>query len=349
MLLVNGFPETVQIGCAQCPVVKSVAGHCNLVPDHSSVVGADGAGEADVVQCQHDLVHVKGAVAGQVGRLLKVGGRVELQVPHMSEVDSALQGADHVRKIILQVGAVGAGAEGDAVVWIVHHLHHAEDVFLVDDDTGQSKYAPGGVVGMDGHVDVIFIAHRHDALQEIFQVGEKLLVIHILVHFEELFDVGHALGLPAGQDGSVGIPADGGEHVLRVQGINCLLGIGQHSGAVRADPCKLSSGPVEHGHEIVAHHMDAGLAKVLQGGDVVVDVLVPVGGADLDGVVDVHAFDAGKLKACVLDFLFQGEDVFHLPGFAGGGSIEGGDDAGDAGDLANLFQGYGVVLAAVPA
>ena len=51
----------------------------------------------------------------------------------MREVHSALEGADHIRQVILEIRAVGACAEGHAVVRIVDHLHHALDVCLVDE------------------------------------------------------------------------------------------------------------------------------------------------------------------------------------------------------------------------
>ena len=99
---------------------------------------------------------------------------------------------------------------------VVHHLHHAKDVRLVDDDTGQTEYTPGGIVGMNGHVDIVFVADRHDALQEVLQVRKQLLIVHILVHLEQFLDVSHTLRLPAGQDRTVGITADGGEHILGI-------------------------------------------------------------------------------------------------------------------------------------
>ena len=140
-----------------------------------------------------------------MGGLFEIGRGIKFQVAHMGEMNPALQGTDHVRQVVFQVGAVGAGTEGDAVVRVIHHFHHAKDVGLVDDDAGKSEHAPGGIVRMDRHVDVVFVADRHDALQEIFQIGKQRLIIHVAVHLEQLFDVLHAFRFPAGHDGTVGV------------------------------------------------------------------------------------------------------------------------------------------------
>lgn len=44
-------------------------------------------------------------------------------------------------------------------------------------------------------------------------------------------------------------------------------------------------------HEIIADHMDIRLSQALQRGDVVVDILFPVGRTHLDRVVDIDAFN----------------------------------------------------------
>ena len=86
----------------------------------------------------------------------------------MREVYSALEGTDHIRQVVVEVGAVGACAEGDAVVRIVDHLHHAKDVFLIDDDSGETEYAPSGIVGVNCHSNAAFFGNGDDLLQESF-------------------------------------------------------------------------------------------------------------------------------------------------------------------------------------
>ena len=50
--------------------------------------------------------------------------------------------------------------------------------------------------------------------------------------------------------------------------------------------------------------MDIRLTQIFQRGNVVIDIHVPFRCAGFDGVVDIDAFDAGKLQACVLNFFF---------------------------------------------
>ena len=159
----------------------------------------------------------------------------------------------------------------------------------------------------------------------------------------------HALGFPAGENGTVGISADRSKHILGIQGVNCLLGVGEYGGTVGTDSCQLGSGPVEHGHEVITYHMYSGLSQTFQCGNVIVDIFIPVGCTDFDCVVNIDTFDTCKLQSCVLDLFLQGKDVFHFPGFSGSGPVKGGNNAGYSGNLSDLFQSNGVVFAAIPA
>ena len=66
------------------------------------MVGTDGTVEADIVESLHDLVHIERTVSGKVSGFLEVGGRMELEVTNVSEVNSALERTDHVGKIVLE-------------------------------------------------------------------------------------------------------------------------------------------------------------------------------------------------------------------------------------------------------
>ena len=83
--------------------------------------------------------------------------------------------------------------------------------------------------------------------------------------------------------------------------------------------------------------MDIGLSQSLQRSNIIVDKAISVGTANLDGVMNVHAFNACKLQASILDFFFQREDICRLPGFTRFCGVQCGYDARDTGDLANLF------------
>ena len=213
----------------------------------------------------------------------------------MGEMNAAFQGADHIRQIIFQVGAVGTGTEGNAVVRVIYHLHHTQDVLLVDDDTGQPEDTPGGIVGVDRHVNVVFVTGGHDTLQKIFQVGKKLFVIHIFVHFEQFFDMSHTLRLPAGHYSAVHIAGNGVEHFGRINSVYSSLIVSKDCRTVGTHSGKFGSCPVKDRHEIVAYHMDACLTEPFQGSDIILYILFTVGRTDLDGIVNVDTLDTGQL------------------------------------------------------
>lgn len=110
---------------------------------------------------------------------------------------------------------------------VIHHCHHAQDVGFVDDDTRKAEYAPCRIIGMDRHIDVVFVADRHDALQE--------------------------LRLPARHDRAVGVTCDGFKHVLRIKGVNSFLCVRENCGAVRSYTCQFCSGSVKDRHEVVVN------------------------------------------------------------------------------------------------
>ena len=75
------------------------------------MIGSDRSVEACLIKGTNDLIHVEVSVTGNVACLLEVvvltGSIVESQVSYVSEMNTALKYADHVRKIILKVCAVG--------------------------------------------------------------------------------------------------------------------------------------------------------------------------------------------------------------------------------------------------
>ena len=227
------------------------------------MVGADRTCKMDIIKCLHNFIHIKASIGGKMCRFLKVTGEVVLQIADVGKVDASLKGADHSRKIIVRVGAIGAGTEGHAVVAIIHHLHHPLQIGQVNDDSGKTKHAPGRIVRMNCHINVVFVTDRHDSFQEVFQIGKECFLVHILVHFKELLDFRHALTFPAGQDKTIGVGGNGIKHFHRIDAVHSLLAISKYRGAVRAYSCKLSAGPVKDRHEIVAYKMNILFAKAL--------------------------------------------------------------------------------------
>ena len=125
--------------------------------------------------------------------------------------------------------------------------------------------------------------------------------------------MGHALRLPAGKHKTVGIRRDGIKHFGRIDTVNGLLAVGQYRGAVIPNPGKLRSCPVKDGHKVVADNMNVFLSQTLQGLNIIVNILVPVRGTDLDRVMDVYAFNAGNMQTGGLHFHFAGMDLLPAP------------------------------------
>ena len=111
---------------------------------------------------------------------------------------------------------------------VIHHLHHPQDIFFIDDDPGKPEHTPCRVVRVDRHLNVILVADRHDLFKEVFQIGKQFFPVDILVHCKQFLHLCHPLRLPARHHRTVGIPCDRFKHLLRIKGIHCRLGIGKH-------------------------------------------------------------------------------------------------------------------------
>ena len=220
---------------------------------------------------------------------------------------------------------------------IVHHVHDPEHVFFIGHDPRQPEHAPGRVVGMNGHPNVIFPAYRHDLLQKIPEIFKQPFLIHALVHGKQLLYPCHALRLPARQDRAVHILSNGGKHGLRVQPVHRLLGVGQHRRPIRAQPGQLRPGPVKHWHKVVAHQMNVLLAQIFQRLYIAADIHIPVCSPCFNGVMDIDALDPGNMEPGSLHLLFQRPDPLPAPHFSRLRIVKRRDDPGHAGDLADLL------------
>ena len=148
---------------------------------------------------------------------------------------------------------------------------------------------------MYGHLNVILLTYRLDCLEKIHQIVKETVLIHVLIHVKQLFNARHALRLPSGKLKSVGLFSHGLEHILRINLIDLLLAVSQYRGAVRSLLSQIGTGPVKDRHEIIAHHMNSGLAQTLQGRDVVGNVLLPVRSSHLDRVVYIDTLNSQDL------------------------------------------------------
>ena len=112
---------------------------------------------------------------------------------------------------------------------------------------------------------------------------------------------------------------------------------------------EIRAGPVENGHEIIGHYLDAEFCQIAQGGLVVFDIVIPGGEADLDIIVDIDAFHHVHIEACPLDLAAHFLDFLHFPDFAGLFLVQGPNQPRDSGNLPDLLRRDGVVSLAVPA
>ena len=264
-------------------------------------------------------------------------------------MDSSRDGTDDIRKIILQIGSKGAGAKCHAVVYIIHCVQHSLKLLLAGDDAWKSEHAPCRIIRMNCHLDVILVADRHDCLQEVNKVLEKLLLIDILVHFKQLLDVGHSLRLPARHHGSVHAAADGIEHVCGINCINRLLRVCQNSRAVRSSSCQLGSCPVEYRHEVIADHVDVFFSEILERLDIGINVLVAICASGLDCVRNVDRLDAADVQSGSLYLFLQSMDLFLGPELTRLLVIKHCNNSGYVSGLSDLFESNGVKFGTVPA
>ena len=147
---------------------------------------------------------------------------------------------------------------------IIHHLHHPQDVFFVDDNSRQAEHAPGRIVGMNGHINVILLTYRHNSLQKILQVIEELFLVDIFVQFKEFFDFCHSFRLPSCKKITAALSIHGGEHVLRMDSIDGILIIRHDRRTIRTFSRQLRSHPIKDRHKIVANQMNIFFSQVFQ-------------------------------------------------------------------------------------
>lgn len=134
---------------------------------------------------------------------------------------------------------------------------------------------------MNRHEHAVFFARGKDRFQKIDEVLEKIFLRNARVQLEQLADSGKSLRLPAGKNRTVRVLLNRFEQAFGVDRIDLRLIIGEHGRAVRTGLGEVAARPVEHGHEIIADHVNAALPEVLNGLNVSVDILIAVGRARL--------------------------------------------------------------------
>ena len=152
-----------------------------------------------------------------------------LEITNMSEMDSAGHGTDDIGDIVIKICSERACAECKSVMRIINRLQHSVDILFTSDNSWQVEYGPCGIIGMDRHIDVIFIAGGHYSLEEIYEIVKEVLLCHILISIEKLLNMSKSFRLPAGHNEAVGICIRLIKENLRINGINDILVIGKNS------------------------------------------------------------------------------------------------------------------------
>ena len=314
------------------------------------MVGADVALEAAVMVGAQDLDDAGLAAAVAVSSLGEVAVGEVVDVADVAEGNAVAVLTDDLGTVIVGVCVQAAGAQGQAVVRIVHHLQEAVDAGLVHQQAGQAEDIPRGIVHVDGHLDVTLVAGGHQSLEEVLQVLPQLLLGDRGVGLEQLVQLCHALRLPAGE-GHVVLLGEGHDvlsHSL-VIALDLVLLVEQCGRAIAYRVEQIGAGPVEDGHEVVADDLDAELGQVADALLVVLDILVAGGQADLDVVVDVDGLDDGGAEAGRVDLVDDLLDLVLLPDLAGHLAVQRPDDLLDTGNLLDVAQGDGVIALTIPA
>ena len=258
-----------------------------------------------------------------------------LDVADVGKGDAGVEVADHLRDVVVGVGAERAAAQGEAVAGAVHHVHYGFEVLMVFDDARQAEDGEGRVVGVDGHFDARLFGGGDDGFEEVFEVFAQIVFGNVFVGVKKAVEVGEAFGFPAGQGQAVRAFF----HAFHQRfGVKLFHGGGvvkEGGGAVAVGAWVVEVGahPVKDGHEVVAHDFDAVFAEVCEALFVVFDVLVAFGLAEFDGFVDVDAFHDVDVQAVFISLCFHFGNARFRPDFACGKIVQRPDDAGHGRDF----------------
>ena len=114
------------------------------------------------------------AAAVAVSSLGEVAVGEVVDVADVSKCNTVAVLADDLSNIVVGVCVQAAGAQGQAVVLVVHHAQEAVDALSIHQQAGQAEDIPRGIVHVDGHLDVALAAGGHQSFQEVLQVLPQL-------------------------------------------------------------------------------------------------------------------------------------------------------------------------------
>ena len=112
---------------------------------------------------------------------------------------------------------------------------------------------------------------------------------------------------------------------------------------------KISAHPVKHRHEVVADDLHPVLAQIAQTFLIILNVLLALRRAELDRLVHVDTLDDINIEAVLRRLRLDRSDARLRPDLARREVMQRPNDAAHARNLADLFEGDGVIAFAIPA
>ena len=255
-------------------------------------------------------------------------------------MDAIGKGRRHVDKIVLHVGTQRAGAEGDAVVYLRHDVQKPLQILLVRDDARQPEHTPWRIVRMDRHVDADLFRHRNDRFQKGLEIFPKSLFAECGIGGEQVFKLRLCIARVPARQRQIAL-----QRIHRPHG---RVVIRQRMRTVRLRVLQLAAQPVKHRHEVIADALDA---RLCQPPHILTVVFDHAGGflcAELDVLRHRHALHHLKGEFVRRSGAFHLCDALLAPYLSRRHIVYRRNDTGHAGDLRDLLQGHGIVLA-VPA
>ena len=158
---------------AESAVIKSVtraAVFRAFAPKMAAMVRADISLEAAIVVGAENIQNPGFSVTITVGDFRKVTIVKMLYVADVGKSNAVTMLADDCSDIVFRVGIQASGAKSKAVIRIIYHAEEVVNRFGADHQTRESENVPGGIVHMNGHFDIAFVANRHELFQEVFQI-----------------------------------------------------------------------------------------------------------------------------------------------------------------------------------
>ena len=127
--------------------------------------------------------------SAQVACFGEVAVREDMAGTEMNKMRAWSKLASHFHHIVISTCTQRTSTECQSVMLVRHGIEEPLDVLLCTYDTWQSENLDGGIVGVNTHIHVAFLADRHDSLQEVFHVLTELVLVDALIQIQELTEL----------------------------------------------------------------------------------------------------------------------------------------------------------------